>query len=550
MFQKLILLVSLSVFSTYSCGQELISVKWQQNLTSNSHINKIYDQDTDSHGNVITLASFPVEANIPGQTLHDEAGEYFICKQDTSGNIIYAVNFGGQSYLAHGELEVSDDDDITIALNYKGDFYWNDTILASSPNFTAVIMKLNSALTLLWYVQAPCVKQTYAQLYTEDMVQDENESIYTCIRFIDSIEISGTVFANNGTSYGLVLTKFDSLGNHNWTHQFQSQPGSLLQDIVLAYNNNSTGVSEIIISGYHPADILYIDSIPIFLDSVSGIFITRLDVNGNTIQSERIRNLDQIIDFDFYEERIFFAGMFHDTVNWTGGSSYSANSSMYIGELSDTLEIVNFYDLITNSSIHLKGFGMSEKYGFVLHGNYHQEPFTTQSTLINVVSSPKNGAFLLMFDQTLTLNQAKYVPAEYFDFQKVTVQDSLLYAGGIFANNLYFANDNNNSWNQDVIVLRVGELNQLTTFENLSIKEEINEGEIFRLYPNPANDILKISGVSSSSMQEVSIYNLSGLLIKKAIINQNSVSISDLPAGLYLFKFDGLITEPLRFIKE
>lgn len=527
-----------------------MSVKWQQDLTSNSHINEIYDLETDSQGNVITLASFPVEANMPGQTLYGTTGEHFICKQDTAGNIIHAVNFGGQTYLAEGELEISNDDDITIAVNYKGDFYWNDTVLASSPNFTAVIMKLDSALNLLWYVEAPCVKQTFAQLYTEDMVQDEEESVYTCIRFIDSIEIDGTVYANNGTSYGLVLTKFDSLGNHNWTRQFQSQPGSLLQDIVLAYNDNTSGGSEVLISGYHPANTLYIDTIPVFLDSLSGLFITRLDVNGGILQSKRIRKLDQIIDFDFFEDRIFFAGMFHDTLSWAGGSTYSLNSSMCIGELNDTLEVINFYNLVSNSSLDLKGFVISEKYGFVLHGNYHQEPLTVQSTLINIVSSPYNGAFILTFDQTFTLDQAKYVPASYFDFQKVAVQDSLLYAGGIFENDLNFANESNHSWNEDVIVIRVGELNQLTSFENLSIEEWFIDNGTLQLYPNPAKDEIKILGLPISITQAVSIYNLSGILVKKTKASQNSVSISDLPGGLYILILDGITSEPLRFIKE
>jgi len=550
MLHKLILLVSLyAIFGTVS-AQDIMSVNWQENITSNSYINKVYDLETDSHGNVLMLGSFPVEANMPGQTLYGSTGEHLLSKQDTSGNLIYGINFGAQSYLAEGELEVSDDDDITIAVNYKGNFYWNDTVLTSSPNFTALVIKLDSALNLLWYVEAPCVKQNFAQLFTEGMVQDESENVYTCIRYMDSIDIDGTIYTNNGTSYGLVLSKFDSLGNHQWTRQYQSEPGSILSDIVVTYHPNSIGVPELIISGFHPSNTLYIDTIPIVLDTQSGAFISKLDINGNILESVRVRNVDYIIDFGFFENRIFFAGMFHDTLQWTGGSTVTINESAFIGELNDTLGIVNFVDLVTNASIHLKGFSISEKFGFVIHGNYHQEQFTVQSSLINLIGSPTNGAFLITFDQGFVLNQAKYVPASYFNFRKICIKDTLIYGAGIFENDLNFANSTDHSWNEDICVLRINDLSYLATFENLSLDDHFDEDRKISLYPNPAKDGLQFSGLQSSNAYQVSIYNLSGKLVMNTTIQQNTVTISDLPSGLYYLKLEGTSFEPLKFVKE
>lgn len=548
MIRKLILIAFFNANFGTLTAQEIMSVNWQENLTSNSYIDHIYGIRTDSYGNVITLGAFPIQANIPGQTLYGTTGEHLLTKQDTSGNLLYGINFGAQTYMDAGELEVSDDDEITIAVNYKGNFYWNDTVLASSPNFTALIMKLDSSLNLLWYVEAPCVKVNFAQLYTEDMVQDKDENVYTCIRFIDSIKIDNTIYTNNGTSYGLVMTKFDSLGNHQWTHQYQSGSG-LLTKIVLAFHSNVSGVSELIISGNQPSTTLYIDTIPFVLDTQPGVFISRLDINGNILESVRVRNVNYITDFGFDEDRIFFAGIFQDTVYWNGGYTVPLGTSAFIGELNYNFEIINCIDLKTSSIQYLTGFSISNKYGFVLYGNY-QGSLSIQSSIIAQVTSPPNGVFIASFDASFTLNEAKYVPATYFILKEVAIKDSLMYGTGIFENALEFANSENNSWNEDIIVFRVNDLNQLNTFENLSLDENINEDRKIYLYPNPAHDIILFSGLKDLNNLSVAIYSLMGKLIMETEIRENSISISDLPSGIYYLKIEGISFETLRFVKE
>ncbi len=73
----------------------------------------------------------------------------------------------------------------------------------------------------------------------------------------------------------------------------------------------------------------------------------------------------------------------------------------------------------------------------------------------------------------------------------------------------------------------------------------------FRLYPNPANDLLTVHNVSG--VKTISIYSVTGKLIN-SYVNSNSVirlNVSDLPSGLYLMKFDtdqGVSAK--RFIKK
>jgi hypothetical protein len=526
-----------------------MSVEWQKNITSNSYIDHVYDLETDTLGNVYSLGSFPIQATISGQTLYGSTGEHLLTKHDTSGNLMYGINFGGQTYIDEGELEVSKDFDLTIALNYKGNFYWHDTILASSPNFTAIILKLDSSLNLLWYEEAPCLKVNFAQLYTDGMVQDEAENVYTCIRYIDSILIDGTIYTNNGTAYGLVLSKFDASGDHLWTKQYQSESGTILSKIILAYNPNVTGISEIIMAGYHPADTIYIDTVAYFLDTIGGAFVTKVDNAGNILESVRIRNVDYIIDFGFYENRVFFAGMFYDTIHWQGGFTVPTNESAFIGEFNDSLELLKIIDIKTSSPLYLNGFNVSDKYGFMLHGNYHNS-LSIQSSLISQVSSPPNGVFIATLDAGFILNEVKYVPASFFSLRKVRVLDTLVYGAGIFENSLNFANATNSGWNEDIVLFRVNGINQLSSFEGLSVEEEKNGIRNLNVFPNPSSEILYFSDFPSINDKEVLIYDPSGKLVLQTSIHQNSIVISELLEGFYFLKVDGIYSEPIKFLKK
>ncbi len=59
-----------------------------------------------------------------------------------------------------------------------------------------------------------------------------------------------------------------------------------------------------------------------------------------------------------------------------------------------------------------------------------------------------------------------------------------------------------------------------------------------KLYPNPASDVLHIANTSSEIISNVSIYSISGALIKdlKSADTIESISVSDLQSGLYFVK--------------
>ena len=71
------------------------------------------------------------------------------------------------------------------------------------------------------------------------------------------------------------------------------------------------------------------------------------------------------------------------------------------------------------------------------------------------------------------------------------------------------------------------------------------EKEGVLVYPNPATELLYFQ--TENQDQPIFIYNTSGLLVKKLDTVPSSLSISDLPTGIYLVKTE---TESIRLIKE
>ena len=67
----------------------------------------------------------------------------------------------------------------------------------------------------------------------------------------------------------------------------------------------------------------------------------------------------------------------------------------------------------------------------------------------------------------------------------------------------------------------------------------------FAIYPNPANDVLKIINISDNQL--VTIYSIDGKIIKRIEVSDEAeINISDLQSGLYII---GVGNEFSKFIK-
>lgn len=83
------------------------------------------------------------------------------------------------------------------------------------------------------------------------------------------------------------------------------------------------------------------------------------------------------------------------------------------------------------------------------------------------------------------------------------------------------------------------------TYTQILAIDNRREKEGVLVYPNPATELLYFQ--TENQEQPIFIYNTSGLLVKKLDTVPSSLSISDLPAGIYLIKTE---TESMRLVKE
>jgi Secretion system C-terminal sorting domain len=99
-----------------------------------------------------------------------------------------------------------------------------------------------------------------------------------------------------------------------------------------------------------------------------------------------------------------------------------------------------------------------------------------------------------------------------------------------------------------------GSVNSTFLFDDVSLINEANatnETEPLKIsiFPNPANGILFINGLTTQS--DVWIYDLTGKMILNPQVDSNQIDISSLPTGFYSIKIKtptGILTK--KFVKE
>jgi hypothetical protein len=75
----------------------------------------------------------------------------------------------------------------------------------------------------------------------------------------------------------------------------------------------------------------------------------------------------------------------------------------------------------------------------------------------------------------------------------------------------------------------------MANFDNdVSIKERNPQANKIIIYPNPVKDRIHIQ--SLSKVEQVTIYNFSGKMLKQINNIQTSISLDDLAVGIYLVK--------------
>ncbi len=83
----------------------------------------------------------------------------------------------------------------------------------------------------------------------------------------------------------------------------------------------------------------------------------------------------------------------------------------------------------------------------------------------------------------------------------------------------------------------------------VGVEDELNSGIGLFVYPNPAKDVITVTGIGSAT-SEIIIFNMSGLREAVNMLNDHQINVSSFSAGVYLLilESDGLI-KVVKFVK-
>ena len=386
--------------------------------------------------------------------------------------------------------------------------------------------------------------------------------------------ISGSVLAavNPPIINGNVLTKnmfllaYDKDGNFLWEKLEEEGPASI-KDMEI----DSSGY--IYISGSIKATNLF-GGIDLTSGDTSGYitkYISKLSANGDLIWTNNptIQSSYPLYDITIkgnnvlvagYENGIYWDDFEFPTVTNGGKDPFFARFDIYTGEVLDIQVIESAYGL--NSMGYY--VGGDQRNNIYLGGHFDQALYVNEGNTLT--ENAKEDLFLAKFGTnncdcqlpqepnfTITENNTNSFT---FNYSEVPDYDTITWD---FGNGDYSSEDN-----PTYSYLEAGDYNITATVTNecgyaqysrlINIEtlrtEEITENE-FKIHPNPANHIIKIT--SSQLLEKITVFDTNGRSLKRIrILSKNySLDISDLSGGFYLLEIESDNKKTIKkFIKN
>jgi hypothetical protein len=243
---------------------------------------------TDPIGNIYLAGSFySPSINFGTNTLTntDNTGntrDIFIVKYDSSGNVIWAKNAGGQK----------NEGGAGIVTDASGNVYMTGTFYSPSINFGTntltntdstgntcdiYIMKYDSSGNVLWAKSAGVPGWDYV----ESIAKDFSGNVYITGEFGNTPITFGTITLTNAGSKDIFIVKYDGSGNVTWA----KRAGGTAWDEGNGIFIDTTG--NILLTGYFESSTISFGTTILSNQGSSDIFIAKYDTSGNVLWAIR-----------------------------------------------------------------------------------------------------------------------------------------------------------------------------------------------------------------------------------------------------------------------
>ena len=535
----LILTIVAAVSNCYS--QDLLSVDWQKVVCTNNYITHVHSVCTDNDANTYTLGSFNNDADCLGENVSDSLGSYFLTKQNSSGDKLFAKNLGGNNNFTFGDIKVCSNGDLVLGLSFRSTFFLNGDSITNSLTWSSIVLKLDQNFNLKWFR----VFSAESVSYINRLLLDSDENIYTSILFLDSLLIHGETYAQK-TGYGTAIAKLNSEGDALWTRHYYSD-NTLINQVLKIKKSCNSCADILFISGSVNGDSIFIDGVlkaQYNSKFNSQFFVATLDEDGDILQAKFLDDgIRSISDINFYQNRIFFSGAYIDTVSWNNTYVTPHDySSIYIGELNEHADLIGFADLQSSKTFYVTGFKISPQYGFLISGCF-DGAFSLQSSSITLEGDFDRGSFIASINDSLKLNDIKYIRGGYYNLQFLSTFNNQITGAAVFRQTCNFQNQSCFAWKDDISTFQTTDIKQLTAFNPHPFPTpEISVPFSVQLYPNPFNTTFLMKFSEPFNSISLIMTNTIGQVCKDIVISQINdteiiIDATGLSSGLYFVHY-------------
>lgn len=470
-------------------------------------------------------------------------GDAFITKLDANGNLLWALNIGGDS-LVTGKVVATDYlGNVFITGTYMGKVDFDPGVstytLYSHVNET-FILKLTPSGEFVWVKKFDGTLESYPN----SIAVDQSGNIVITGYYSGTIDFDPSIntysLSSQASSADIFITKLDGSGNFIWAKSF----GSPAADAGWATTTNSLG--EVFATGHFKETIDFDPSINTFnlTDAGGGdIFVLKLDASGNFNWAKRIGGTSTDYGLSIFldqSENVYTTGWFTGTSDFDPGlNTYSLTSAgmndIFVTKFDSNGNFIwakNFGGPANDNgtSIYVDNLGLSYVVGWFAG----LADFNPDINSFNLQSNGSTDAFILKLGINGDFLWAKNIGSIGNDACNSIVVDESgnVYTTGSFNSTVDFDIESNifnltSNGNYDCFIHKMN-LNSVGTKENFKSSD-------LTIFPNPNYGSFIIQTENNLINCELFLINSMGQKVyqQKVTPGKNQIITNELPVGLY-----------------
>jgi len=189
-----------------------------------TNISDVQSIVADSQGSAYTIGYFYENITLGNITISSEqqTRSYFIAKQDTSGNVLWAKKIGQTDFISVEKITIDTSDNIYVLGDFDGTIDFDGTTFIASEGYQDFfLVKLNSLGQTIWGKQFEVTTSYLSDYYAEGITIDVMNNVYITGSFRGTLQAGTITLTSSGAeNRDMFVVKIDSLGETLWAKEF------------------------------------------------------------------------------------------------------------------------------------------------------------------------------------------------------------------------------------------------------------------------------------------------------------------------------------------